>query len=377
MATATETTCLSLRGDATELADAVAVAATVAPAKSPRQVLQNLLLEAADGVVRVTGSDLDLSVRVVVERVNVEREGRLLVNASRLQQILRELAGEEVTLEADARQGCVITSPDSRFHVMGEEPDDYPEIGDWSEQGSFHLGAADLIRMIQRTHFATHAEKTRYAMNGILIDLRDQRLRLVATDGKRMALCERALEKGPEEQVFVVVPTQAMTLLQRLMAGEESVEVRVESSRVHFRTARAVLSARLIEGHFPPYEDVVPPEQDLKVGVGREAFIHALRRAALLGTKDSLAVRFAFNEEGLELTSRIPEIGETRVSLPLDYPGDPLEIGFNPQYFVDMLRVVDWAEATIELKDAQSAAVLRERREDGSYLYLVMPLSLD
>ncbi len=373
-----EKTCLKVRGDAKDLAEAVAIAASVAPSKSPRPVLQNLLLDAKDGVLEVTGSDLDVSVRVRIERVEVGQDGRMLVNAARFQQILRELVGEQVDIEADERAGCVIRTADSRFHVMGEEAEEFPELPAWKSDGAISLKAAELVEAIRRTHFAAHAEKTRYAMNGVLVDLQGSRLRLVATDGKRLSMVERPTEKAVKAPVFVVVPTKGMTLLQRVVgSGEETVEVAVESSQVVFKTANATVLARLIEGHFPPYEDVLPKAHDKKLQVNRESFLGALRRAALLATKDSQAVRFAFGREGLELTARVPEVGESRVAFPLDYPFDTLETAFNPQFFADVLRVLGGAEFNLLLKDARSAAVVREDDPaGGTFVYLVMPLSL-
>lgn len=372
-----EKTCLKFRGDARELADQVGIAASVAPAKSTRPVLQHLFLHAHDGVLEVTGTDLEVSVRVRIEKVDVLTDGRVLVNAARFLQILRELAGEQVEVETDDRAGCTISTGDARFQVMGEEPEDFPELPAWPTTGAFKLEAGKLVDMIRRTHFATHAEKTRYAMNGLLLDLRDERVHLVATDGKRLAMCERPLGFAVEQPVHVVVPTKGMTLLQRVVGdGEEFVEVSVEASQIHLKTASAMLSARLIEGHFPPYEDVLPKDHDKKFQVNREGFLCALRRAALLGTKDTQAVRFAFGREGLTLTARVPEVGESRVSFPLDYPFEPMEIGFNPTYFADVLKVLDTTEFHLELKNPKSAAVVRESSSEQVYVYLVMPLNL-
>ncbi|MCO5165799.1 MAG: DNA polymerase III subunit beta [Planctomycetes bacterium] len=379
MSVMVEKTCLKVRGDAKELAEAIGIAASVAPAKSPRPVLQNLLLDARDGVLEVTGTDLDVAIRVRSERVDVASEGRVLVNAARFQQILRELVGEQVEIETDERAGCIISTGDSRFHVMGEEPEDFPELAAWKGEGTFQLPASRLVEMIRRTHFAAHPEKTRYAMNGILIDLKDQRLRLVATDGKRLSMCERPTDEAAvKSPVFVVVPTKAMQLLQRVVgSGEEHVEVSVEPAQVQFRTAQATVMARLIEGHFPPYEDVLPKSHDKKLQLPREGFLSALRRASLLATKDSQAVRFRFAREGLELTARVPEVGESRVQFPLDYPFDELTIGFNPAFFADVLKVLTTTEFVLQLKDTRSAAVVQEQDKDGGlFVYLVMPLNL-
>ncbi len=374
---AQQTDCLAFRGDAKDLAECISLAASVAPAKSTRPVLQNLLLDGHDGILEVTGSDMEVSIRVRIEQVEIGADGKVLVNASRFQQILRELAGEQVDVATDDRAGCTITTGDARFQVMGEDPQDFPELAAWPTEGTFQLKASDLVDMIRRTHFATHPEKTRYAMNGVLLDLKGSRVHLVATDGKRLALCQRSLDFEVDQPVHVVVPTKGMTLLQRLIgSSEETVDVAVEASQVHFRTASAVVSARLIQGHFPPYEEVLPKDHDKQLKVARESFLLALRRASLLGTKDSQAVRFVFGREGLELTSRVPEVGESRIAFPLDFPYDPLEIGFNPAYFADVLKVLDVEEFVLELKDGRSAAVVRERAGDTSYVYLVMPLNL-
>lgn len=199
-------------------------------------------------MLEVTGTDLDVTIRVRVERVDVVSDGRVLVNAARLRAVLRELGGAQIEIEAAERAeraGCIVSTGDSRFHVMGEEPDDFPELPSWKGEGAFQLPASELVAMIRRTEFAAHLEKTRYAMNGILIDLKDTRLRLVATDGKRLAMCERPASEV-KTPVFVVVPTKAMRQLARIVAGnEEHVEVSVEPAQIQFRTASATVTARL------------------------------------------------------------------------------------------------------------------------------------
>ncbi len=184
--------------------------------------------------------------------------------------------------------------------------------------------------------------------------------------------------------MFAVVPTKALTLVRNLLAaGEETVQVKIEESQVFIRTVRAALAARLVEGHFPPYEDVVPRALDRKLDVNREGFQAALRRAALLTTRESSAVRFLFAREGLELTARVPEVGESKVRFPIDYPFDKLEVGFNPQFLQDVLKVIEGTTVRFELKDAQSAALVKELvevegalKEVPGFTYVIMPINL-
>jgi DNA polymerase-3 subunit beta len=370
--------------DVRELLDAVATCAAIVPAKGPKPFLSNILLRTQDGALEVFGTDLEISLRLRVERVEVVREGTVLVNAARALAILREFQGERVELEADERSGCVLKTPDARYHVLGDDPQDYPELPKLDFEGSVTLKAQDLVQMVARTHFAAATEKTRYAMNGILLDLKEKRLRLVATDGKRLALAEKSLDEAVSKPVFAVVPTKGLTLLRNLLAqGEESVQLRFEESQVFLRTSRAVLAARLVEGHFPPYEDVLPKVLEKKLDLDREAFQAALRRAALLTTRESQAVRFQFSREGLDLTARVPEVGESRVRFGIDYPFEKLEIGFNPQFLQDALKVIESRTIRFELKDGQSAALVKELQatdagpvEVAGFLYVIMPINL-
>lgn len=381
--------------DVRELLEAVGTVASIVPPKGPKPILSNLLLQTRDGTLEVLGTDLEIALRMKVERVEVVNEGSVLVNAARALQILKEFQGERVELEVDERSGCVLKAPDARYHVLGEDPADFPDLPRFPEKsgkndGTIELLASDLVDMVQKTHFAAATEKTRYAMNGILLDLKDKRFRLVATDGKRLALAERPLEEAVAKPVFVVIPTKGLTLMKNLLAaGDETVAVRVEESQVFLRTSRGVVAARLVEGHFPPYEDVLPRSLDKKLDLSREGFAAALRRAALLTTRESLAVRFQFAREGLELTARVPEVGESRVRFPIDYPYESLEVGFNPQYLQDVLRVLASETFRFECKDAQSAALVKgleavesgkdgeiTRREVPGFLYVIMPINL-
>jgi DNA polymerase-3 subunit beta len=370
--------------DVRELLDAVSTCASIVPAKGPKPFLSNLLLRTNEGALEVFGTDLEISLKLRVERVEIQREGTVLVNAVRALSILREFQGERVELEADERSGCVLKTPDARYHVLGDDPHDYPEVPRTEVVGSLTLKAQELVQMVSRTYFAAAVEKTRYAMNGILLDLKDKRLRLVATDGKRLALAERALEQAVEKPVFAVVPTKGLTLLKNMLsAGEESVSLRIEESQIFLKTTRAVLSARLVEGHFPPYEDVLPKALEKKLDVDREAFQSSLRRASILTTRESQAVRFVFSREGLELTARVPEVGESRVHFGIDYPFERLEVGFNPQFLQDALKVIEGKTVRIELRDAQSAALVKELAttdagvaEVPGFLYVIMPINL-
>lgn len=368
---------LSFDADAKKLAELASVAASVVPAKSVKPVMKNLLMEAMDdGTILVTGSDLEVTARVKVESVEVAKKGAVLVDASQVVSVLRELATseEKVSVSGARKAGCVLEGADARFEVFGIDPEEYPEVG-LPPRPLFSFGASDFKDMVARTHFAAHQEKTRYAMNGVLVHAKHDMIRLVATDGKRLAMCERRLADPTSKEVNVVVPAKALSIIQRMIGDEGVVDFSIDGAHAHLVAEGVSVTARLVEGSFPPYEDVIPKNHDKEIRVPKNGFAQCVRRAALLGQKGvTLGVRLSFSNEGLVMTSRVPEVGESRIEFPLEYDYEPLESGFNPHYFLDVLKVYSGEEVDLKLKDKDSAAIISE--PDAGYTYLVMPLSL-
>jgi DNA polymerase-3 subunit beta len=359
--------------DRPELAEALSLAASVIPARSPRPVLQNVCLRTGPDGLEVLATDLEVSLRARVARVDVDRPGEALLPAAKATAILRELEGDKVELETEDRI-TTISAAGSRFKIVGEDPAEFPQIPTWDDKGAVRFGKTQLETMIRKTAFAAATEGTRYALNGVLVDLKDDRLRLVATDGKRLALCERPVEYAGGAAVHVVVPNKGVALLARLAPPEdETIALKFLDGQLLAASSRATLSAQLVQGHFPPYDGVIPKDVPRRIEFETKAFLPALRRAALLTTKDSQAVRLAFGANRLTLSSRTPDVGESSVELPVPYGDDPLEVGFNPAYIMDALKVLDQDRFTLELKDEASPGVIREGE---SFTYVVMPISL-
>jgi DNA polymerase-3 subunit beta len=242
------------------------------------------------------------------------------------------------------------------------------------------IQAGTLQRLIQRTLFAAATEHSRYAINGVLFDRDGKRLRLVATDGRRLAVASgECLSVSGPKKISSIIPTKALNLLGRLIRdGEATARVAFEENQAVFSIgegpAAAVLSTSLVEGAFPPFEDVIPKDQDKRVAFDAGSLSSAIRRAALLTNEESKGVRMCFDEHRLTLTSRAPEMGEAEIQLDVQrYEGEPLEIGFNPAFITDALKVVDGAEVLIELKAPNKPGVIRT---GADFTYVVMPVSL-
>jgi DNA polymerase-3 subunit beta len=290
--------------------------------------------------------------------------------------ILRESTDDELSIEADA-QTCLVRSPHNEFEMGGEDPAEFPMVPEFTEEKYHELSAGDLREMIRRTVFAAATENPRYAMNGTLWELEGDKAKLVATDGRRLAAAE-----GPATAVgghdtrgqVHVVPTKAMQLLERnLQDPDEKVRVCLRPNDALFKTERAMICSRLVEGRYPPYKEVFPKKQTVKVPLLIGPFLAAIRQAAIMTDEESKRVGFTFAKKKLTLQAQGPATGRSKVEMPLDYDGKDIKINFDPRYVTDMLRVLNADDAlTVELIDGNSVALFKCGE---NYSYIVMPLS--
>ncbi|HVP73675.1 MAG TPA: DNA polymerase III subunit beta [Phycisphaerales bacterium] len=368
--------------DRAALLEAVNLVAGVVSGRTPTPVLQCIKLTAADGTLTLAATDLEIGLRIGVDQVDVQKAGEALLPADKLVQITR--ASEDPTLTIEVKDHAVhIRGADSHFKVFGYDPKEAPAVREFGDvKVDCEIDGGVLRTLIARTLFAAAAEHSRYAINGVLFEREGRKLRLVATDGRRLAMARGECKPvaGPKEgKVTCIVPTKALSLLGKLISDPEAtVRMANEENQAIFAvgsgTDAAVLSTNLVEGAFPPFEDVIPKDQDKKVTFDCATLSSAIRRAALLTNEESKGVRMSFADKKLTVTSRAPEMGEAEIHVDLNkYEGDPLDIGFNPQYISDALKVVDGAEVIVELKAPNKPGVLRTGSE---FTYVIMPVNL-
>jgi DNA polymerase-3 subunit beta len=349
--------------------------AAVAP-RDVKPILRNLKVIVEQDRCTLMATDLELGIRLEVRGVKVEEPGEAILPAARTLAILRESTDEELSLEGNTDR-CVIRGQYNEFEMPSEDPANFPDVPAFAEEKYHELTAGQLREMIRRTIFAVAAEHPRYAMTGILWELEENRVRLVATDSRRLAVVQgAAAAKGGQDTKgqTPVVPTKAMSLLERnLHDADEIVRVSLRPNDVLFKTERAVIYSRLVEGRYPPYREVFPKKQSAKIALTAGPFHAAVRQAAIMTDDENKKVVFHFGKKKLTLQASGSESGRSKVELPLDYDGSPLEIKFDPRYLTDMLRVLEPDTAlTLELLDASSPAVLRS---GADYSYVFMPMS--
>ncbi|NOX56327.1 MAG: DNA polymerase III subunit beta [Planctomycetes bacterium] len=359
------------------LADAFHTVSGVLPSRTPRDVLQSIKLEVKDGRATLLATDTEIGVRYELTEVESEVEGALLLPTAEFASILRETESETVVLEVDGDVIWVRCGPQSEFKLGAKDPLEFPPVAGFEEEKYFVVNAADLRQAIRRTVFATDVESTRYALGGVLLEFETDIVRLVATDGRRLARVELPFRsEGVEapENDHPIVPSKALTLVERSINEERDEDVRlaIHASEALVQSGPATVSCRLLEGRFPPYREAIPKEFKYKVDLPCAAFHRAVRQAQIVVDAETRGVDFFFTRDLLTLKSAAADRGEAKVELPIAFDGEDMVIRFDPQYLIEFLRVLDpGTNLTLQLIDGESAAQFTT--EDG-YLYLVMPL---
>jgi len=340
-----------------------------------KEILKNVRLLAHDDVLEVSATDLDVAVRCFVRGVKVEREGGILVPAEKMIPIASESRAEELALQAEGAK-LLISGKGSRFSVLGAPHEEFPEIPDFPDGRPLEIEGAVLREMVEKTVFAVAQERDRYALSGVLLVLKERSsaLEMVATDGRRMALVRRKANVASPVAANAIVPVKALQQLQKIVSDEEVVKVAVEERRILVRGESAVLVAQLVEGRFPPYEEVIPADCDKKLEVATEEFVNAVRQAAVLAARDTRAVRLCAAPGRLTIESSDPEAGEAHVEMSAAYEGEPIDIRFNPEFLLDGAKAIDDESLRIEMKDPARAALMKG---GPGYLYLLMPITQD
>jgi DNA polymerase-3 subunit beta len=356
--------------------EALLMTGNVVANRTPKPVLQCVKLTAEDNNLTLAATDLEVAIRYTDAQVQIEQAGETLLPADKLRDIVRESVDDTLSIETTG-DNATIKGQDSKFTIFTQDPKEFPPVPDFQGKPDFEIAGGHLKGLIGQTLFAAAKESTRYAFNGVLIVAQPNRkISLISTDGRRLAMANGDIggEKIAKDGCKAIVPSKALALIDKLIDDPDAaVGVQIRENQVIFHTADATLTSNLVEGQFPPYEDVIPKEADKKRTAGTADFLSAVRRAALLTTEESKGVRLAFGKIGLKLTSRSPESGEAEVNFPCKFEGSDIEIGFNPQFLTEALRVVSTDEITLELTAANRPGLLKG---GPNFLYVIMPVNL-
>jgi DNA polymerase-3 subunit beta len=358
------------------LAEALGLMTSIVPSRTPKPILKCVRIAVAGKEMRICATNLELGLDYLISEVEVEQEGEVVVEADRLTAIVRESMEDVLVLESSDTT-CEIRGADSHFKVYGQDPKQYPRMPSFgSGAGDLTIGLDQLQAGIAQCLFATAKESSRYAINGVLWEAKGKKLMLVATDGRRLARCrvdlQHAAADGADRKI--IVPAKTMALLEKLGKREkEIVAIKLVENQVLLSCANVVISSNLVEGNFPKYEDIIPGDYDKKLTLSTEAALSGVRRAALLTSEESKGVKLSLTTNALVFSGSSPEAGAAEVSMPVEYSGEAIEIGFNPQFLIDALRVIEAPEFQMELGQPDRPGVIKS---SSDFLYVLMPINL-
>lgn len=368
------------------LIEGIGHGAAVAASKSPKPILECVALRAdATTGVSLEATDLDVGIRYHLGEASVSEEGSLVVPAGRLLSIVREVDEDETTLQ-EQEGGLAVDTGRSHFKVRGENIDEFHRLPYFPDTEAASIPAHLLRNLIRRTRFAAATEAGRFALHGVLMNIKGKNIELVATDGRRLARAAGTLGRKANSSVRVIVGPKGLGLLERVLAATEiegEVSIAVEDRQVLFRAGGALIVSRLIDGTFPAYEDVIPKSTKHSFTVTAADLAGGLRRASLMTTRDALSVELLIDPDVITIKSRAMEVGEAKVEVPVQYDGPPSRVGFNPQFLQDALKVMDAAaEITVRFTDGKAPATLSDLEGGdgdglGEYVYVVMPVALE
>jgi DNA polymerase-3 subunit beta len=362
-----------------KLLHAFQTVAAIAPARSPKPVLQNVKLEVAADSATLMATDLEVGIRYDVAGIEVEAPGAALLPVARFGSILRESSDATFRMESD-HDGTTVRGERSQFKLPSENPLDFPAIAQFSDKSYYEIPARLLRELIRRTVFATDNESSRYALGGVKLEWQDNKLTAVGTDGRRLARMEGPAQAVGQPAPFgevTVIPTRAMNLLERALAEDGSeVQLAVRQNDVLVKNPRATIYSRLLEGRYPRWRDVFPRrENSLKLALTVGPVYAAVRQAAIVTSEESRGVDFTFGDGTLVLAGQTAEVGQSRIELPIAYDGKPISIMLDPRFVIDFLKVLEPEKTfTLDLQDSDAAAVCTT---DDGYGYVIMPLARD
>ncbi len=338
-------------------------------------VLSNVLLQAEGDRLVLTTTDLDVSIICSVE-AKVAQPGAATVPVKKFFGITRELPTPEIDLEIDDRNVCHLQSGASYYKINGLSADEFPPIPRLGEEKKVLLPQEKIKGMLRKTSFAISLDEARYVLNGIFFSIKEHKITMVATDGRRLALAEEEVEVPSESQGDFIVPTKAINELNRLLQTTGNIEVKCAVNQAAFnlideKGGSILLLTKLIEGSYPNYRQVIPTETKERIPLSREELLQALRRAEFMTSEKSNSVKVSFTKNNLSITANSPEVGEGRESLAVNYQGKDIAIAFNPGFLMDPLKALDNDEVFFELSDELSPGVLKI---NGPFLYVLMPM---
>ncbi|MFN2433081.1 MAG: DNA polymerase III subunit beta [Gemmatimonadota bacterium] len=359
-----------------EFLRALSASSGVVPSRTTLPILSEILIETTDEGITLSATDLDLSVTIRA-KASVKDAGSVTLPARRLNELIRELPPSPVHVESIGEK-VSLDCEKTKFRFFGHPKADFPTFPVVSFESALEIRRELFENLVHHTTYAASTEDTRPILNGVLWEVEDGQTRMVATNGHRLASYTSRRGGNGGSRANVIVPPKALSYATRVFEGEETLQVAFGDNQLAFRAGGNTLYTRLIEGPYPNYQQVIPKDNDRTATADRDALIRALRRMSVVASDQTHRVKLSFREGEVSLFVSTPDVGEANEKMPIDFQGEPLEIGFNASYLLEVLKYVEGDQVQITFKSPERAALLTPagRKGEDDYLALVMPLRL-
>lgn len=341
--------------------------------KNTLPILNNILIETQNEQIKLTATDLDIAITVYIP-AQIKTPGNITVPAKRFSDIIKELrATDLVQINVKKNSSVTIESGRAVLKLMGLPKDDFPDIPEFQIANSTSFPQNILSRMIKMTAFAMSRDEARYVLNGVLFSFQDKILRLVATDGRRLALVEKALPKPFGAAKNIIIPNKTIQELARNLGEEGDVVLNIKGNQLQFKINSIVITSRVIDGEFPNYEQVIPKKTKEQVWINTQDFLSAARRASIFTNQESQSIKIDLTKNRMVISKNTPDVGEVREEIDAEYSGAELSIGFNPSYLIDVLKNIEDEKVQFGLTDPEKPGMIKAEED---YTYIVLPMQL-
>ncbi|MEC7287427.1 MAG: DNA polymerase III subunit beta [Verrucomicrobiota bacterium] len=356
----------------------------VVASRSTMPILSNVLIEAEEEHISLTTTNLDLGIRCRI-KAHVSDTGSITLPVRKLATIVKELPVNEVFLETNKSNQAKITSGGSLFKIMGIGSEEFPPLPTFENRKVFELAQDEIVNMLKSVSYAQSTDENRYILNGVYFNFVDERLTLVATDGRRLGLTGLELEVSEENAGSLILPAKTVAELERLMGKGEKVNIAFNDRQAAFEIGldeagdsglvdHLYLVSKIVEGNYPNYRQVIPKETEHRVKIERELMLECVHRAALVTSDKSNSVKIKVSKNLLEISGQSTEYGESHESMAIAYDGPEVQVAFNPQFLIEPLKALKKDEVFFEFKDELSPGLFKTL---DNFICVIMPLRLN
>ncbi|MFA5068729.1 MAG: DNA polymerase III subunit beta [Candidatus Omnitrophota bacterium] len=341
-------------------------------AKNTLPILSNILFEADNNTISITATDLDIGITHTQE-ANITEQGSTTIPAKRFQDIIKEFPNEEIQITTKKNNTVSITAKHAAYKILTTPKEEFPNIPTKQNAQTITIEQKILKQMLVYTVFAMSKEETRYVLNGVCVEIEPNSIQIIATDGRRLAIIKKPHKSEIKENKTIIIPSKTVQEVFKTLKDEGVVDMKLTPNQAVFRVGNTNIVSRLIEGEYPNYKQAIPKKSDNTLVADKSLLIPSIKRASLLTTAESQAIKLHLTKNRLVISKTTPEVGEATEDIEVLYSGIEMQIGFNPAYLLDVLKNIEEERVEIEFTGPEKPAVLRIRDE---YVYIVLPMQI-